>query len=373
MSHAHDEDWDVLQRLLPGDWEEVARRTGALKRLRGFRSVSDLLRTLLLHVGPGYSLRETSVRAKAAGLADVTDVALLRRLRAAGEWWRTLAGELFREQGSGGEPVAADVLARIRVIDASTICEPGPTGSQWRLHYSLRLPSLRCDHFEITPARGEGNGERLDRFGFQAGEIVLADRAYIHPRALEWAQQKEIGLVVRYNSGSTPLFDAAGRKWPLMARVRQLEAGRPQQWRVHVRGEQGLIPGRLCALQKSDAAAQKARKKLLRAAQRHQTQPRPETLELAGYVLLWHNLDDSYSAEHVLALYRQRWQIETAFKRLKSLAKLGHLPKRDPDSSRAWLYGKLLLALLAEKLGRIGRDFSPWGYPLGEAGGEPMA
>jgi IS4 transposase len=54
-----------------------------------------------------------------------------------------------------------------------------------------------------------------------------------------------------------------------------------------------------------------------------------------------------------------RWQIELAFKRLKSLAQLGHLPKHDNRSSRAWLYGKLLVVLLAQKLIRIGRDISP--------------
>jgi len=54
-----------------------------------------------------------------------------------------------------------------------------------------------------------------------------------------------------------------------------------------------------------------------------------------------------------------RWQIELVFKRLKSLAHLGHVPKRDDRSSRAWLYGKLLVTLLAQKLIRIGRDISP--------------
>jgi len=41
---------------------------------------------------------------------------------------------------------------------------------------------------------------------------------------------------------------------------------------------------------------------------------------------------------------------------------LGHLPKYDDRSSRAWLYGKLLIALLTQKLIRIGREISPWGY-----------
>lgn len=67
-----------------------------------------------------------------------------------------------------------------------------------------------------------------------------------------------------------------------------------------------------------------------------------------------------------------RWQIELAFKRLKNLAQLGHLPKHDGQSSRAWLYGKLFIALLTQKVIRIGRDISPSEGPE-RAIGQPMA
>ena len=63
-------------------------------------------------------------------------------------------------------------------------------------------------------------------------------------------------------------------------------------------------------------------------------------------------------------MYRLRWQIELSFKRLKSLAQLGHLPKYDDRSSRAWLYGKLFLALLTEKMMRVASTVSPWGYTM---------
>ena len=40
-------------------------------------------------------------------------------------------------------------------------------------------------------------------------------------------------------------------------------------------------------------------------------------------------------------------------------AQLGHLPKRDDDSAKAWLYGKLFVALLVEKLIAHARTISP--------------
>lgn len=89
---------------------------------------------------------------------------------------------------------------------------------------------------------------------------------------------------------------------------------------------------------------------------------RPVTLEVAKYVLVF-TTRCSGSAAEVLELYRMRWQIELLFKRLKSLARLGHLPKHDDRSSRAWLYGKLFVALLTEKLIRVGRNI----FPLGSA------
>ncbi len=89
-------------------------------------------------------------------------------------------------------------------------------------------------------------------------------------------------------------------------------------------------------------------------------------------MFLWTSLPDSFSAEVVLEYYRRRWQIELAFKRMKSLAGLGHLPKKDPASARAWLYGKLLVSLLAEHLMQTAKGFSPWGYQL-QAATQPLA
>ncbi|MBI5090957.1 MAG: transposase [Candidatus Hydrogenedentes bacterium] len=65
----------------------------------------------------------------------------------------------------------------------------------------------------------------------------------------------------------------------------------------------------------------------------------------------------------MLELYRARWQIETCFKKLKSVIGFGHLPKYDPRSCRAGLYGKLVVALLAEELIDSAQRFSPLGYP----------
>jgi hypothetical protein len=134
------------------------------------------LRTLLLHIARGYSLRETVVKAKAAELAWVSDVALLKRLRNSREWLRELCVLLLAENGIQ-VPEVADGL-RMRLVDATIVKEPGKTGSQWRIHYSLRLPDLRCDHFALTPTRGVGSGESFQHFPVQPGDYIIGDRGY---------------------------------------------------------------------------------------------------------------------------------------------------------------------------------------------------
>ena len=79
-----EEEWGVICSLLPEGWQEKARELGAVRRLRGVGSVETLLRILLMHLVDGCSLKETSLRAAQEGWAQLSAVALLKRLRSAG-------------------------------------------------------------------------------------------------------------------------------------------------------------------------------------------------------------------------------------------------------------------------------------------------
>jgi len=114
--------WQTLVSVFPSNWKELATDTRASVRLRGFRSVDALMRTLVLHVARGYSLRETVVRARLARLAQVSDVALLKRFRSAEEWFRTLCVGLLQEQGI--EMPQAYPQLPLRLVDSTTIKEP---------------------------------------------------------------------------------------------------------------------------------------------------------------------------------------------------------------------------------------------------------
>ncbi len=99
---------------------------------------------------------------------------------------------------------------------------------------------------------------------------------------------------------------------------------------------------------------------------------KPKTLAFAQYFIVFTTLEATeLTARQVLEWYRLRWQIELVFKRVKTLLRAGHFPKYDDQSSRAWLYGKFLVALLAEKLIRVRRAISPWGYLLADQSPQP--
>jgi hypothetical protein len=141
------------------------------------------MRPLVLHVARGYALRETGVRARLARLATVSDVALLKRLRSAEEGFRTLRVALWQAQGIEMPQVHSQL--RLRLVDSTTIKEPGKTGSLWRVHYSFRVPELRGDAFTLTPTKGMGTGDSLTQFTIAPGDHLIADRGYCHATGID--------------------------------------------------------------------------------------------------------------------------------------------------------------------------------------------
>jgi hypothetical protein len=362
MKNAAQENWRTLLSLFPPQWRERASQSGAVERLRGFSSVEALLRTLLLHIANGFSLRETAVHAKLAHLANVSDVALLKRLRNSEQWLRLLCVDLLRENGIALATPAG--TRRLRIVDGTIVKEPGKTGSQWRILYSLQLPALSCDFFEITATAGKGTGESFQRLPIEPQELVLGDAGYWSTEGIAFVRKHRADVLVRVNPHNFAAYGPQGRRVMLLSRLRTLrQSGEIGEWKMVLRGESTCVPGRVCAIRKSELAIQQAHRRLQRKASKMQTTLKPETLEYAKYVIVFTTLTTE-SVGEVLECYRLRWQIELAFKRMKTLAHLGHLPKHDDRSARSWLYGKLLVALLTQKLIRVGRDISPWGYSL---------
>jgi len=355
-----EDDWSVLTRFFPLGWEEQARELGALQRCRGFPDAERLLRTLLIHLGDGCSLKETVVRAKHGGLVDISSVALFKRLKLSGEWLRWMACSLMTNWFSKqpGDLFGSDL--RVRLIEGSNVQEPGSTGSSWKIHYSVGLPSLLCDEVHVT---GPEIGESFKRFKIRAGDLMLGDRGYSTPPGIAHVIRGRADVLVRVNLRSLPFVEENGADFPLLDHLRTITGTKLGDWDVWVKHDKSFIHGRVCALRKSKKAREAARLKTLRQRSK-KGKVRPETLEAAEYTFVFTTLPRKFGPTIVLETYRGRWQVELAFKRLKSIIGLGHLRKVDLDGAKAWLHGKLLVAFLTEALIIAGTTFSPWGYSL---------
>lgn len=362
-----EEDWELLISFFPENWLELANSNNALKGLRKDKDAENYLRTLMLHVGCGYSLRETVTRAKLANLADISDVALIKRLRKSKEWLHSLCVALFEEQGLVQVGNGSNDF-KVRLFDATNVKEPGKTGSLWRIHYSVELPSLKCDFFKITPVKGAGTGESFFQYSIKKGDYIIADRGYSTAAGVHHVASKKAYVLVRVNTASLPVHDLKGNPFPFLNTLNGSlkKPGIVGSWNVSIPSRSGaVVEGRICAIRKTEEAIKLAHERIRLIARRKNKKTKPETFEYAKYVIVFTNFsEERFSDVDVLNWYRGRWQVELVFKRFKSIAQLGHLPKHSDDSSKAWLYGKLFVALLTMKLINYATSISPWGYEL---------
>jgi len=351
-----------LERLPPAlDLEALARQTKAFQRPRGVRSGTDLLR-LALAWGPGaYWLQQVAAWAGEQGIADLTDEALIQRLHGAVAFLQAVAGQLLTRVGA-----APCWHGRVlRIADSTSLSKPASQGTDWRIHgvYDLGLGGFT--HLEITDSHG---GEALDRGKPVAGEIRTADRGFANAQSWQRFLQASEGqpdFIVRMRWNTIRLLDAADERFDIIAWLQAL----PRESETHeitLRAQSGQqqtpIQIRLIARRKTPPAIEAAHKHLRQQASRKQTQLDPRSLIAAEYLILATSLPAAdFPATEVLAAYRLRWQIELAFKRLKSLLKIGEIRTRTEAGTQCWLYAHLIVALLCDDLSQDVLAFFPSG------------
>jgi len=359
-------DWHRVLPLIPVELEATAQDSKALERRREVRGAADLLRLVLAYALCDWPLRIVALWACVIGLADLSDVALRKRLRRTKTWMGVLVAALLLTTHSelAGRPV------RLRLVDATALSQPGSKGTDWRVHLSVDLSQMGIDGVEITDAHG---GETLARYPVRAGDILVADRAYCRQGGIGRALSRGGAVVVRTGWQSLILRVEGGQKLDLFEWLRQVPLTEPAEREVTIQTAEGDYSLRLIARRLSQEAADRAKQQLRRQASKKGHTLDRRTLEAAGFILLVTNLDSvPWTAPRVLALYRLRWQVETFFKRLKGVLCLDGLRAKDPALVQVYLLGKLLGAMLASRLSRGGpvecaewlasveRPVSPW-------------
>ena len=342
-------DWDRIVARLGGreGLERSARRHGAFKQARAIKNAVDMLRLVLAYCLGEQGLRLTATWAASMGVADISAPGLLYRLRASGDWLSWLIGRTLRS----GAP-AASRGRLIRVIDGTSVPKMGRGAKRrnalWRVHGAFDLPAERFSFFALTDER---EGETLDRIPVVKGEIRIADRAYLQPDRIAKVLAGGGDVVVRGKWKGARWRDEKGGAVDLIGELGGAGSGRLDRpiW-IECKGG-GLLALRLIALRKPAKAAAAARRKARRDAQREGYTVSKATLKAADWLIVVTSLSmKEFSADDVLALYRLRWRIELAFKRLKSLIGLKSPPGEDERSAKPYVLAHLLVILLLEPL-----------------------
>jgi len=355
-----EEDWSYLLSFLPArsELERSAAEFGAIRRIREIASASSLLRLMMAYGFCGMSLRRTAAWAAEAGIANISDVSLLDRFRNGAEWLGHLLAIKLADQAALAIHIPSKL--KVRLIDASSITRVGGRGTDWRLHMTMSLASLKIDDVAITDVHG---GERLSRFTFHPQEIVLADTGYAHRAGLESVVGDGADFLVRLNWSNLPLITLDGQPVDLLAYCRSVEGTVPAEFTVRVR-DSNMEPVRLLIVLKTKAAAEESRQRKEKERGKKGTVDL-RTLEATEYVILLTSASaDTLTLEQAFELYRFRWQIELAFKRLKSIIDLDQMPAKNAALAKVILFAKLLGALLVDDYTERYVSFSPWGYPI---------
>jgi Transposase DDE domain len=344
------QDWpDTVERLGGvAALKESARKTKAFLRGREFEDAISMLRMILAYCLGDGGLRSTAAWAASIGLADVANTALLYRLRQSGDWLAWLVGQALASaapKASQGRP--------IRIVDATNVLKAGVAAKTknklWRIHSAFDLPGEGFGFFELTDEHG---GERLDRAPVIKGEIRLGDRVYMQPDRIAALLEAGADIVVRSGWRNARWLDTDGVPVDLLAEFEKAAASGRIDRPIWVgRKSAPALALRLVAIKKPPRAAEAARLAARETARRCRHAISEGTLIAADWVILVTSLPPSdFSAEDILALYRLRWRIELAFKRLKSLIGLKPPPGEDERSAKPYLLAHLLVILLLEPL-----------------------
>lgn len=341
----------LLARIPPHiDLESLARQTGSFRRPRGVRSGTDLLRLTLAWGPGGYSMQRVAAWAGERGIATLTHDALIQRLHAAVPYLQALTRQLLKP-----EKASPCWHGRVlRVCDSTSLSQQASKGTDWRVHGVYDLGTGGFSHLEVTDSHG---GEALDRGEAIAGEVRIADRGYANAQAWQrflQARDERTDFIVRMRWSTIKLVDEAAEQFDMInwLQTRPVESATHEITAWARSGKhQTAMKIRLIARRKPVEVIEAEHRRMRQLASRKQHAIDPRSLIAAQYVILATSLpEEEVPTEEVLAAYRLRWQIELAFKRLKSLLHIDKLRTKTEAGTRCWLYAHLIVALLSDDL-----------------------
>ena len=350
------DDWNATVERLGGSelLEKEAREVGAFERARKVSCAVDQLRLTFAYCLGDMGFRSTAVWSAAVDLAQLSNVALLKRVRKTSLWLETI---LNRQLTAQAEPLDAALTKGrlIRFVDATVVAKASraerQSGGVWRVHavFDLDGKTERFSAFELTD---ESEGERLDRTAVVPGEIRIGDRAYLQPDRIAAVLAAGGDILIRAPWNGARWLGTDGKSFDLIATLMKAKSAGTIDQPIWIKGTAATpIALRLVAIRKPEAAIAETRAKLEAEARSKGRALQPETLVAAGWVILITSLEPvEFPTAAIGELYKLRWRIEIAFKHLKSGLGFKRPPGNDPDIAKAHILSHLLMALMTEPL-----------------------
>jgi hypothetical protein len=345
--------WKAIASFLPADYVALASEYKQVETQYGNAKIRDadtLLRFILVHAGADLPLRQTVAVMAEAGEPSLSPMRLHKKMARAAPYLRALVERMVdwcddaAPERWGGYEFCA--------VDATVVCGPGAIGTDARIHTKMRIADVTLSGCEVTDETG---GETFTRFSWERGELAVADRAYFTPRGIEHVLNGGADVLVRYRLDGVEL-QFLGVTLDVLGAVEHLEVGDTLDLDVEAKLPCGMRSGRLVAYRLPDDAAERARERL----RRERGSASPRAFEAAKYVLLFTTAARTrLDTERCLQGYRLRWQVELQFKRWKSLCGLDQLPNYRDDTTLAWLYAKVLMGALLDRMASIPSELSP--------------
>jgi len=282
----------------------------------------------------------------------ITDQAVWKRLQRCAPFLKALLQRMLPLDALPPVPQHLRCLA----CDGTTVQRPGATSSDYRLHLVINLVTLGLHEVQVTETK---TGESLKQYRLQAGDVMVGDQGYCsYAGILHTVYQQHADVLIRWNH-QRALYDPADPKRVLdFCTILKPQApgtivSRPVMLKYAETSktkDQRTLSGTLHIYRMQEKEAQTARKKVCRKHQRKQRKLSPKTLFLRQFVCVFTSLSSQVlCGETALALYRCRWQIELAIKRMKSLIHIDKLrTKQHSKLAEVYLYSKILYQLIVD-------------------------
>lgn len=326
---------EQIGKILPGNIDEIAKSKGALERKREVKSSTELLKVLLIYAVSTMSIRMLALCASVMNVSEMSDTAWRKKIVNSVLWLTIVLEYILPKPQTKVLPVDGAIY----LIDGSSINQEGAKGTVHRIHMNYNLQTSMMEEIKVTDHH---TAESIEHHTIRAGGIYIADAGYGKAKSLDYVIKHNADAIFRVSPNHISLYDVNGDK---LDTVKLLSTkNKVVDFTCYMQDVKSkkMIPVRIIASKLPEDKQADAIKRKKRKSSKNQSTIKPETLLYAKWVVIATSLDDTYTANKILEIYRCRWQIELLFKRIKQHLKITKIR----PASKKYVHALILLWLI---------------------------